>query len=309
MPCPGGLAVEADDGHRLGGDGDDLVLLQLQRLAGVPDERRDVGPEEVLTVADAHHQGAVAPGAHDHPGVIGVHRQQRERALELLHHRAHRGGEVTVVRRVQQLRDDLGVGLAVEPDPLLLEPGLEGVEVLDDAVVDQCELAGGAPAVRMRVLVGRAAVGGPPGVSDRRSGRRQGLLRDQPGEVGELARLLADVDAGVRAITVDKRHARRVVPAVFEAPEALHDHVERSSVVGPADISDDSTHGFQPMPRTAAGPVEAFPRRAPACPAGGRPPGPPRTGKNGAVSRSAGVFTPYVELDRAAWSRLRDASP
>ncbi|WP_370639648.1 type I pantothenate kinase [Allobranchiibius sp. GilTou73] len=35
----------------------------------------------------------------------------------------------------------------------------------------------------------------------------------------------------------------------------------------------------------------------------------PQTGKNDAVPRSSEVFTPYVELDRAAWSHLRDASP
>ena len=44
------------------GDGHDLVLAELERLAGVLDERRHVGAEEVLAVAEPDHQRRVAPG-------------------------------------------------------------------------------------------------------------------------------------------------------------------------------------------------------------------------------------------------------
>ena len=62
----GGRAVEVHDGDPVAGDRHDLVLAELQRLAGVLDERRDVGPEEVLALADADHQRRVAARGH-HP--------------------------------------------------------------------------------------------------------------------------------------------------------------------------------------------------------------------------------------------------
>ena len=76
----GRRAVEADDRGALGGDRHDLVLAELERLAGVPDEGGDVGAEEVLAVAEADDQRAVAAGADDHAGLVGVHGQQREGA-------------------------------------------------------------------------------------------------------------------------------------------------------------------------------------------------------------------------------------
>ena len=54
----------------LGGDRHDLVLAELERLAGVPDEGGDVGAEEVLAVAEADDQRAVAAGADDHAGLV-----------------------------------------------------------------------------------------------------------------------------------------------------------------------------------------------------------------------------------------------
>ncbi len=164
----GGGAVEVDDRVALGGDRDDLVLAQLERVAGVADERRDVAAEEVLAVAQAHDERAVAAGAHDDAGAVGVHGQQGEGALEPLHDVAHRGGEVAdpVVLATDELRGDLGVGLGAEVDALLEELLLQRVEVLDDAVVDQGQPVVVAAAVRVGVAVGGAAVGRPPGVPD-----------------------------------------------------------------------------------------------------------------------------------------------
>ncbi len=44
---------------------DDLVLVELERLAGVLDERGHVGAEEVLALAEADDQRAVAARGHD----------------------------------------------------------------------------------------------------------------------------------------------------------------------------------------------------------------------------------------------------
>ena len=66
---------------------------------------------------------------------------------------------------LDQVRDDLGVGLGDEHVALPLQLVLQLEVVLDDAVVDDDDLAG-AVAVRVRVLLGRASVRGPAGVAD-----------------------------------------------------------------------------------------------------------------------------------------------
>ncbi len=191
-----GRAVEVDDRGALGRDGDDLVLRELERVARVADEGGDVGAEVVGVVAEADHERAVATRADDDAGLVGVDREQREGALEVGDDGPHRGGQVvlTLVGSGDQVRDDLGVGLAREVDAVGEQALLQGVEVLDDAVVDEGELAVLATAVRVRVLVGRAAVRGPPRVPDAGRRRRERVCLELGHEVGELARLLAGLD-------------------------------------------------------------------------------------------------------------------
>ncbi len=61
----GGRAVEPGHLHAGPGDGHDLVLAELERLAGVLDERRDVGADEVLALAEPDDERGVAAGG-DH---------------------------------------------------------------------------------------------------------------------------------------------------------------------------------------------------------------------------------------------------
>ena len=131
------------------------------------DERRDVGGEERLALADPHHQRRVAARAHDHVRLVRVDRDQGERALQTAAHQPHGLGEVAAGGELlgEQMGDDLGVRLGGQVVAALGQFGAEGGEVLDDAVVDD-----GDPArvveMRMRVGVGRPAVGGPAGVAD-----------------------------------------------------------------------------------------------------------------------------------------------
>ncbi len=55
-PALGGRAVEVGDRVPVTADLDDLVLGQLDRVAGELDEGRNVAAEEVLTVAYAQHE-------------------------------------------------------------------------------------------------------------------------------------------------------------------------------------------------------------------------------------------------------------
>ena len=61
--------------------------------------------------------------------------------------------------------DDLGVSLAREFSALLFQLLAQFTEILDDAVVDYCDVIG---RVRMRVVLGRCAMRGPSGVADAR---------------------------------------------------------------------------------------------------------------------------------------------
>ena len=130
------------------------------------DERGDVAAEEVLAVADADDERAVAAGADDDVRCVGVHGDQREGALEAAADRAHRLGQVAglLVRLAEQVRGDLGVGVAAEVAAAPLELGPERREVLDDPVVDDGDPAG-VVQVRVGVAVGGRAVGRPARVT------------------------------------------------------------------------------------------------------------------------------------------------
>jgi hypothetical protein len=96
-----------------------------------------------------------------------VQHGQGERPLQPLQRLADRVREPEPLGQpgLDQVGDALGVGLGGEPVPLALQLLPEGVEVLDDPVVDHRHPSG-AVEVGMGVPVGRLPVGRPPGVPD-----------------------------------------------------------------------------------------------------------------------------------------------
>ena len=138
-----GGAAEVDDLDAVGADGDELVLPDLHRALGELDEGGDVGAEEVLALAEADHERRVAASADDDAGLVGVHGEEREGALEPVDDGEHRRGQVVglLVGLADEQCGDLGVGLAVELGAARRELRLQLAEVLDDAVVDEGELA------------------------------------------------------------------------------------------------------------------------------------------------------------------------
>lgn len=201
------------------------------------DERGDVGGEEVLALADADDQRRVAAGGDDAVGGVGVHGEQRERAVEAAADRAHGVDQVGPGGDLggQQVRDDLGVGLGGEPDAGVLQLGAEPGEVLDDAVVDDGDPAG-LVEVRVGVTVGGRAVRGPPGVTEPGARHRQRPFLQRLLQVHQLP---GPLGRGQRAVG-DDRHARGVVTAVFEPAQPLDDDVERWAM---SCVSHDPAHG------------------------------------------------------------------
>jgi hypothetical protein len=166
-----------------------------------------------------------------------VHGQQGERAVQPPADRPHGvrqgcpGGHLLL----QQVRDDLGVGLAGQLVAAALQLRAQRREVLDDAVVDHGQPTGAVP-VRVGVAVRGRAVGGPPGVSDPAAGVVLGR-----------AELLVQVlqPAGPplhQQAAVQQRQPGRVVPAVLQPAQTVEDN--GLSVPG-SDVPDDPAHGVE----------------------------------------------------------------
>src|SRR5699024_2987018 len=156
----------------------------------------------------------------------------------------HRGGQVTGFAVVlgQLGGGDLGVGVGEEFDALGDEVLLQVGEVLDDAVVDEGELAV-IGQVRVGVAVGGSAVGGPPGVADAGLRGRQRVGFDLVGQGGEFSGPLRRSEFAVGG---DESDAGGVVASVFEPLQPSEHDIERQMVGivngGFGYIAYDSTH-------------------------------------------------------------------
>ena len=164
------IAVEVGNPVAIRGDHHGLVLTEFDGVAGVGDERRDIGTQEHFTVADPDDQWRRAPRSHDGAGIVGMGEDQCEMAFESAHDRQRGadeipGGGTLAIGAGHQMHGDLGVGVAAELHAVGLKFAAQRGVVLDDSVVHHGEVTGGV-AMRVRVAVGRAAVGGPAGVAD-----------------------------------------------------------------------------------------------------------------------------------------------
>ena len=136
------------------------------------------------------------------------------------------------------MRDDLGVGFGRQADAGRRELIAQLGEILDDAVVDDSNLAVLAH-MRVSIAISRAAVRGPPRMPDPGCRLRKRVGTEQGLEVDELASLLADLEAAVG----NDRDPGGVVAAVLQAPQARYDDLECLLL---PDIPNDSAHELQP---------------------------------------------------------------
>ena len=140
------------------------------RMAGMSDATKNSPSPRPTTI------GGPLRTATIFSGIVGRDQHEREQPAHQ-QQRAPDGVLEAVVLHLalDEVRDDLGVGFGDEHVALPLQLLLQIEVVLDDAVVDDDDLAG-AVAVRVRVLLGRPAVRRPARVADavvaRRSGRR-----------------------------------------------------------------------------------------------------------------------------------------
>ena len=181
----------------------------------VGQDRGHVGGEEVLAVADADDERHVHARADQPLGLARVHHGQRVRALSRLQRRADRVGDVPGVRLLDEVRERLGVGLGAERVAAPPQPVAQLLEVLDDAVVDDRDLAR-AVDVRVGVEVVRAGRASPSACARGRC--RRGASGPASAVGGWPACRRASRRTGRRP--VDEGDAGGVVAAVLEAARA-----------------------------------------------------------------------------------------
>ena len=181
--------------------------------------------------------------------LVFVKHRQRVRAPQLRGGLFERIKQVAVVQTVDQVRDDLGVGLALKNIAARLERSAQFVMVFDDAVVHQRHpprrIGGSACAVaEMRVCVvhHRRAVRGPARVGNARAalhGPAADLLH-QLGNTRRAARALQATALRAQA-TGMHRHAARVIAPVLQPLKPLHE--DRDDIAG-GNPADDAAHSF-----------------------------------------------------------------
>ena len=215
----------------------DLAVFHVGHVARVLDDGRHVGGEEVATLAVAEQQRRVLARGDDAVGAVGAEHTEGVRALDAAQHAAHGLQKVVtlVVIEFEQLRHDLGIGLGLEGDALPDQKFLDLDVVLDDAVVDDGELA-----VFAHVGVGvddvRCAVRRPAGVAKADAAFNIRAAMDLIAEDLQASDGLSHLQFLLRG---NDGHARGVIPAVFQMREPVQQDGGRLFF---ANESNDSTH-------------------------------------------------------------------
>ena len=187
----------------------------------------------------ADRQRGAAPGANEQ--VVLAVEQERQRESPMQPRQAGLHGANRIVHSVQftrhELRHDLRVRLGLEANAIGLEFLAQFAEVLDDAVMDDCELVG-----RMRVGVGvrRPPMGRPARVADA-DAPFQRLFRQARFQVAQFAGRSPPLEMSL----LERRDSGGIIAAVFETLQRFHD---QGSHRRPAQDSNDAAHILVPVP-------------------------------------------------------------
>ena len=224
----------------------DLVVIEDDEAAGTADDSGDVGGNHVLTLADADNERIVAAGRNDFLRVVHGHNAERVGAAQTLYGREDGLRQILLlagVKIINKVRDGLGIGLRFELVAMRLKAGAQLLVVFDDAVVHNGDLALAAE-MRMRVAVGRLAVGRPAGVADAAGAVERCLvLADFCFEVCNAAARLYDTQTVLRKCS----NTGGVIAAVFQAVKTLDQNGER--VLASRETNNSTHNQFTPPKR------------------------------------------------------------
>ena len=210
----------------------ELAVFEVDHAARVAYQRRDVGGEVFRAGADSDYQRARAAHRDERIRELGADYPERVRALETRHGLHHGLFKIAVEVHFEQMRHDLGIGVAAEGIPLLRQLLAERGVVLDDAVVDDGE-ASVIGNVRVRVELRRSAVGRPARMPDAADAAYLFAVVRQGAEVLKPS----GCAGGFYSVIVYDREARGVVAPVFEPFQSFKQHRSRAFGPGEADYS------------------------------------------------------------------------
>ncbi len=236
-----------DGGHLeiIAGERDDLEVIEVYDTARVGDNRADVAGEKVFVAAHAEEQGTAPARADNLVGMVRMNDGDAVGADDVLERAAYgfreRGPVVAGMLGVDLLvmvADEMGENFRVRLRHKLVSLGqqafLQKLVVLDDAVVDEGDLAG-LVEVRVGIGIGRRAVRRPAGMADA-DFAFGGLFGKDGGQIVDATGLLAELEL----LVINDAEAGGIVTAVFEPAQAFEDDVLGGL---PANVADDATHG------------------------------------------------------------------
>ena len=223
-------------------DRDDIEIIQVNGVAGVGDNRADIAGQEIFFFANTEHEGAAAARSDDEIGDIRMHESDAVGPDNLLQGGPRRVNETRfgvvavelVVNVADEMGQDLGVRLGIETIIAVLDELLfQRMVILDHAIVNECDLAGGVE-VWMRVLVVDLAVSGPARVTDsvatarRVFGHQFCQIANAPGALPRL-----------QIFAIDDGDSGGIVSAIFKAAKAIQ---EDRRCFRSADVTNNSAH-------------------------------------------------------------------
>jgi hypothetical protein len=156
------------DRDSAGLDRNDFAVAGELHTPCLGEERREIRGEEVLARAEPDDHRRLMPDPDEVVRVIVVDHDEREMALEPRVRGAHSRNQITVVRFLEQVRDDFGVGFGAEGMTICEQRVTQLAVVLDDAVQHDRELRVVTGLERVGVLLGHATMGRPAGVAEAR---------------------------------------------------------------------------------------------------------------------------------------------
>ena len=205
-----GLAVRVQQVVSVVLDFDDVVVVQVDNLLRVHDNCRNVGGEVEFVLSDAQNKRRSAAGADEGAGFALADDGEAERTFDERNGFQYSFFQVALVVAGNQVGDHFSIGLGLEFDSFSLQLLFQDGVVLDNAVVDNRDVAVKA-LVRVCVFDGRGAVGGPAGVRDTDMSLDRVIL--------DLRFKRTDFSGGTNGLylsTIDKGDSRAVVAAVFK---------------------------------------------------------------------------------------------
>ena len=209
-----GVVGELDARRR---DDRHLLVAEKHDVARVAQDRRDVGGDEELPVAQTDDDRRAVAHGDDLVRVVGRDQHQREQAAHVQQRPPHRVLESVVFHlALDEVRDDLRVGLGDERVPFLLQLLLQIEVVLDDAVVHDDDAAG-AVAVRDARSPRSGGRASPSACGRCRTRRRSACVAMTSSSRASLPALRRRSIVAV----ANHRNAGRVVAAIFEPAQAV----------------------------------------------------------------------------------------